>query len=198
MNIHSVAFRAVILLLSCLPLGIEGCSKNSKPVDNKNVFNDIVGYKVTAPPGWKIVELVAGSRDSEKSTHIRAEINRDENTGLQIRILPSKSSEFSNVVERHIKRYGNEMSEHWGGTVTELEPRIRHDVGEAATTARFRAKRKNGEEWYLQQSFVISGNLIVEFQCGSKWDFREEAGKGFNSIVESIEFTSGPELGPED
>lgn len=144
-------------------------------------FDDPAGYSLEVPEGWSLSPRTTGDG------LIRADITGGDGTGIQVRLMPLSQSGFDAAVSRLLRDYIRDMSGHWGGNVVETG-RITPEVGERALTVRLRASRDDGSVWYLQESFVSSGDMLVVLQGGCAWTERGLARPAFDAMVESISF----------
>jgi len=144
-------------------------------------FDDPAGYSLEVPEGWTLSDRTAGDG------LIRADITRGDSIGIQVRLRLLIPSGFDSAVSRLLRDYVQDMSGHWGGHVAETG-RIIPEVGERALTVRLRATRDDGSIWYLQESFVSSGDMLVVLQGGCAWTERGLARPAFDAMVESISF----------
>ncbi|MFO7950194.1 MAG: hypothetical protein R6U36_07475 [Candidatus Fermentibacteraceae bacterium] len=149
--------------------------------DGPKTFDDPAGYSLEVPGGWSLSDRTAGDG------LIRADITGGDGMGIQVRLLPLSPSGFDAAVSRLLREYIRDMSGHWGGGMAETE-RTAPDAGEKALTVRFRATRDDGSVWYLQESFVSAGDMLVVLQGGCPWERRDRARAAFDDMVDSISF----------
>lgn len=160
------------------------CSGNSDPEEaetDHSMFRDPAGYTLEIPEGWDLSERTSGEG------LIRADITANASMGLQVRLTEVSPSNFHLKAEQLLAGYCEDMESHWGGSLHEME-RFSPDAGDQALTVRIRSDRENGENWYLQESFVRGGSMLLVFQGGSRWTDREEAMVIFDEIVASSAF----------
>lgn len=144
-------------------------------------FKDPAGYSLEVPGGWSLSDHTSGDG------LIRADITGGDGMGIQVRLLPLSPSGFDAAVSQLLRDYIQDMSGHWGGGMAETE-RTAPEAGERALTVRFRAARDDGSVWYLQESFVSAGDVLVVLQGGCPWAGRDRARPAFDAMVESISF----------
>lgn len=168
-----IALPIIAVLSSACGGGEEGEGPKS--------FDDPAGYSLEVPGGWSLSDRTDGDG------LIRADVNREDDMGIQVRLLPLSPSGFDAMTASLLNGYREDMSGHWGGSVAETG-RITPEVGERALTVRLRASRDDEGVWYLQESFVSSGDMLVVLQGGCPWAKRELARPAFDAMVESISF----------
>ncbi len=170
--------------LFALPLLLCTCTeqRDGAGEDADTVFTDPAGYRLRVPDGWRV------SDRTKRDELIRADIDRGREMGIQVRLAPVSPGRFSAAVTSMLDDYRRDMTGRWGGDMTETG-RCSPDAGEEALTVRFRARRKDGKEWYLQESFVRAGEKLLVLQGGCPWPRREEATRAFDAVVESVVFS---------
>lgn len=184
MFVVSISGRRLRLraVLFALPLLLCACAGDRDGGGENAVFTDPAGYRLSVPDGWRVTDR------TERGELIRADIDGGKQMGIQVRLAPVAPARFSATVKAMLDDYRRDMTGHWGGEMTETG-RCSPDAGEEALTVRFRARRKDGKEWYLQESFVRSGEKLLVLQGGCPWPRREAAARAFDSILESVAFT---------
>ena len=146
-----------------------------------SLFVDPAGFRIDVPPGWHVVNRTADNG------LIRADFTRDKDMGVQIRLIRLHSGSFQDLIEQAVSAYRNEMSRHWGGSVLETERGVLDDP-HGAVNVRFKATRPDHAAWYLQQSLVRRGALVLVCQGGCPWSRRQEGAAALDRLVASIDF----------
>ena len=171
------SIRVAPLLPAVFAVACGGGEEGEGP----KTFTDPAGYSLEVPAGWNLSDRTAGNG------LIRADVTRGEGMGIQARLLPLSPSGFDAAASRLLRDYMRDMSGHWGGNVAETG-RVTPEVGERALTVRLRASRDDGSFWYLQESFVSAGDMLVVLQGGCPWKDRVRAREAFDAMVESVSF----------
>ena len=166
---------------SLLPLAISLAACGVGGEEEVVIFADPAGYSLTVPRGWSLSDHTA------EDGLIRADIDKGNEMGIQVRLMRMSSSGFASRTSSLLSSYREEMSRHWGGGLVETE-RSAPNAGDGALTVGFQASRGDGSVWYLQESFVSEGEMLVVLQGGCLWEDREQARRAFHGIVESISF----------
>ena len=159
---------------------VASCT-GSEEVNEAEVMTDPEGYTVAIPSGWDV------SENFRNDAYIRADITRGDDMGIQIRFTDVSPNSYTSTAEAMITDYVDDMSAHRGGPCLETGREI-ITAGEDALTARFQSRWEDGQQWYLQLSLVRKGSMLVIFQCGCRWEDRQEGQKAFDETVESITF----------
>ncbi len=170
------------ILIATLLLAVLTSACGEGEGEEPQTFTDPAGYSLEVPGGWSLSDRTAGDG------LIRADIQREDDMGIQVRLVPLSGSGFSTRTSSMLSDYRADMSGHWGGRMAETD-RITPEAGERALTVRFRATRDDGSAWYLQESFVSSGDMLVVLQGGCPWDGRAPARSAFDGMVESVSFS---------
>lgn len=144
-------------------------------------FTDPAGYSLEVPEGWTLADHSSGNG------LIRADFSRDDEMGIQVRLASVVAGGFMETARSALEDYRRDMTEHWGGSLSETE-RVTPDAGDQALTVRYRFRRDDGSEWYLQYSLVSCDSRLLMFQGGCGWPDREEGGQAFDRLVESLVF----------
>jgi len=177
---HSPNLRVLSALAAAILLALPACGGG----DDRNeaeTFTDPAGYSLEVPAEWTL------SDRTEADGLIRADIGPGGNVGIQVRVVPLSAGGFAATTSAMLREYEADMSGHWGGSLEELE-RTSPGAGEEALTVRFRADRSDGSAWYLQESFVGGGDILVVLQGGCPWEQRSGIREAFDAIVESVRF----------
>lgn len=169
--------RCAFMLLLLLAAACSGSEEDKEAA----VITDPEGYTLALPSGWDV------SKNFQDGVFIRADITRGDDMGIQIRLTNASPGTFASTAETMITDYTAEMSAHWGGQCRETEREI-ITAGDEALSARFQSVREDGQQWYLQLSLVRKGSMLLIFQCGCRWEDRQEGQEAFDGTVESVRF----------
>lgn len=171
-------FATLVPILLTLLAGACGTQDNA---GDPLTFTDPAGYSITVPSGWTVVER------PDPDALIRADIYRDEEMGLQVRLSDVEPSSFRSTAEALITDYSMDIASRWGGHCGEVE-RSFPQAGTQSLTTRFQAEYGDGSSWYLQLSLVNRGSMLLILQCGCPWEDRLEGQAAFDGMVESVSF----------
>lgn len=147
------------------------------------MFSDPAGYRVPVPEDWQLADHTG------KNQLIRADITRDKNAGIQIRLQRCTTGDFNQLTASASRQYRQDMSRHWGGDCVELGSET-VSPGPAVATRRFRLDRKDGQRWYLQLSCVCLRDNLIIMQGGCLWDERDMFADVFDGMVAGIQTAS--------
>lgn len=175
-------FSLALLILLLSPMTVLSAQSGQAQPSSSREFTDPAGYRFIIPPGWRSPDYNA------KNGHIRADILKNDNAGFQVRLTACDPGGFEKTVESAVRGYKKDMTQHWGGSIEQLK-RSTVDAGEEAAIFHFRAERNNGQIWYLNETFIRSGNKLVVFQCGCPWPEREAFSLELEGVIRSIRFT---------
>ncbi|MFC1850531.1 hypothetical protein ACFL27_10100 [candidate division CSSED10-310 bacterium] len=148
------------------------------------IFRDRPGhYQIHYPGSWKLVD------NSTRKQMIRADLNRDQTTGIQIRFYTSSRVTFKLFVDWYVKQFMTDMQKHWRGSMTEIERTYGFIGSHEGCSVSLILKRSDGQQWFLKQYLWPRGKNVVVFQCGTKFNLRAENEQTLDEIAQTFEFT---------
>jgi hypothetical protein len=171
--------RFLTLLWALSASLLLACGGSSSEAEAR--FTDPAGYSLEVPEGWTFSDHTA------EDGLIRADFSRDEEMGIQVRLASVSAGGFSEAARSALEDYRRDMTGHWGGSLSETE-RLTPDAGNQALTVRYRFRRDDGSEWYLQHSLVRYGTRLLMFQGGCGWPDRGEGREAFDRLLASLVF----------
>lgn len=185
---------AFVVLFLTLPVKKEATGSESsapqnvfhpdRPRKDANLFVDPAGYQMEVPAGWQVKDHTA------KKGVIRADLLADGKgkAGAQVRLLRCSPDQFRDRADAETTRYRVDMGSRWGGEVKEISRETSHTGESDRLTVNFRADRDGGSVWYLQESFIGRGEMMVLLQGGCDWTQRDEFSVTLGAIAHSVCF----------
>jgi len=144
--------------------------------------DDAENYLIRYPHDWSLEDSTSGGH------MIRADITKDQSTGLQIRIHRAVSSDVHRYVASHVEQFLEDMKAHWKGSIHETG---RH-YGEIGTNSGCRVtmvfERSDGTNWFFKQYLWPRGDEVVLLQCGTPLESQLENEPILDRISATFEF----------
>jgi len=169
------ALIIILLSLSCIIL-VSGSSYAGEIRDKKN------GYILKYPARWK-------ARENPNSTNlIKASIDKDGETGLQVRIYRNKSGNFKKFAEWYVKDTIRQMEGHWGGKMRIIQKGYRRIGKNKGFAVSFDLKRKDGRRYFLKQYMWPRGKKVYLIQSGTPYNKKTTIEPTLDSIANSFDF----------
>lgn len=147
-----------------------------------DVFEDFVnGYSLEYPFGWK-AQAFPDLKDL-----IKAEINKDNNTGVQIRIYQAKK-DFRDFIEWYVDDFMGQMQRHWGGNMVVYDQKFTTIAGHECFVVIFDFTRRDNKHWFFKQYLWPADNGILVLQSGTLFELRLLNEPEIDSIAKSLKF----------
>lgn len=147
------------------------------------VLEDAVNkYKMEFPLDWKLLKK-PHSKDL-----IKAEINKNNETGLQVRIYNNKNS-FEKFVDWYVDDYIKQMTTHYKGSSMNIKKKgySKHPLPKwYAVSMEF--SQKPGKNYYVIQYLMPRKDQVFLFQAGCPSEEKESFEKVVTRMVKSVSF----------
>ena len=147
-----------------------------------DVFEDeINGYSFEYPFGWK-AQAFSDSKDL-----VRGEINKDNNTGVQIRIY-QKRGDLRDFVKWYVNDFMRQMQKHWGGNMVVYDQQFTTVAGHECFVIIFNFTRMDNKRWFFKQYLWPTDKGILVLQSGTLFELRLLNEPEIDGIAESLKF----------
>lgn len=160
--------------------------KDAQPVENtgKRTYTDDGGsYLIEYPADWDVED------HSFKNEMIRADINRDEIVGFQIRLLENPGIPEQDYTGRYLTTFAEEMRTHWQGRVEIISAMKNIGEGFHHWQGSLSLIRADDSKWFLKEYIWFNNDRILVFQSGTPWKYRELYEPILDEVAASVEFT---------
>jgi len=166
---------------------------NAKPIEEEvrqsgdvvtfSVFRDTAeDYLIRYPRDWIL-------KDNTSMGHmIRADITKDKNTGLQIRVHKTVSSDFHRYVDLYVMQFIEDMKEHWKGSLRETGRRFEEIGTSSGCLVTMEFERGDGTKWFFKQYLWPRKDDVYILQCGTPLESRLENEPMLDRIAATFEF----------
>ncbi len=168
-SLFIVVFVAVILLF------------NQSYVRAELLEDTLNGYSFEYPFGWQSRAFP----DSENL--IKGEINKDNNTGIQIRIYQNAGN-FRKFVDWYVDDFMQQMQKHWGGKMAISEEEFTSVAGYECFVVSFDFIRRDNKRWFFKQYLWPNGSEVLILQSGTLFKLRALNEPSIDAIAESLKF----------
>lgn len=168
-NMLIVLMLAVILFCNC------------KNVQAQVLEDPAYGYSFEHPYDWK-AKFFPNSKNL-----IRGEINKDNNTGAQIRIYPLRES-FRNFVDGYVDDFMQQMQKHWGGEMVIIEREFTIVAGYECFFISFDFTRRDNKRWFFKQYLWPKGSEVLVLQSGTQFELRALNEPTIDWIADTLKF----------
>ncbi len=158
-------------------------AEQSSNVVNLLVFQDKAeNYLIRYPHDWNL-------KDNTSAGHmIRADITKDKNTGLQIRIHGAVSADFDRYVDSYVEQFVEDMKEHWKGSIRETGRRFEEIGANSGCLVTIVFERKDGTNWFFKQYLWPRKDEVHILQCGTPLESQIENEPILDRIAATFEF----------
>ncbi len=147
------------------------------------VFEDeIGGYKIIYPADW----LIESKADTNEM--IRADIAQEQRAGFQIRKTEYTSDDFNSFLDLYLEKFKDEMASHWKGEFSDEQRSIDNRIDSNFSRTTFRFTTANGADWLFIEYIWQKDKIVIAFQCGLEYDYKDQYLPIFDSISDSFEF----------
>ena len=143
--------------------------------------DSVNGYSFEYPFGWK-AQVFPDSKDL-----VKAEINKEANTGVQIRIYKTKR-DLRNFLEWYVEDFMRQMQKHWGGDMVVYDQKFANVAGQECFVVMFDFIRRDNKRWFLKQYLWPVDNGVLVLQSGTLFELRLLNEPEIDSIARSLKF----------
>lgn len=139
-------------------------------------------YRVDYPSDWS-------AQSTPNSTDvIKAQIVKDGQTGLQIRIDYNGYGSLKQFVDNYVKRFVLDMQGHWQGKATILENRYTTINGHEAAVISIDFLRGDSQRFFFKHYLWPHGNKVYFIQSGTPFENRSRYEPVIDSIARTFNF----------
>ncbi|MBI4707475.1 MAG: hypothetical protein HY761_06075 [Candidatus Omnitrophica bacterium] len=139
-------------------------------------------YRVDYPSDWS-------AQSTPNSTDvIKAQIIKDNQTGLQVRIDYNRYGDWSQFVDNYIKRFIGDMQGHWQGKAAILEKRYDTINGHEVAIVSIDFLRGDSQRFFFKHYLWPHGNKVYLIQSGTPFENRFRYEPVIDSIARSFNF----------
>ncbi len=146
------------------------------------VLEDTVnGYSFEYPFDWKARAMPASKN------LIKGEVNKDNNTGVQIRIYQNTGN-FRKFVDWYVDDFMQQMHKHWGGKMRIINEEFTSVAGYECFVISFDFTRRDNKRWFLKQYLWPDGSEVLILQSGTLFELRTLNEPAIDWIAKSLKF----------
>ena len=139
------------------------------------------GYSFEYPFDWKAKVF------PDSTNVIKGEINKDNNSGLQIRKYPNKG-DFRKFVEGYVEEFMQQMQKHWGGEMIIIDKQFTIAAGYECFVISFDFTRRDNKRWFFKQYLWPMETGVLVLQSGTLFELRAFNEPLIDGIAQSLKF----------
>ncbi len=146
------------------------------------VLEDLAfGYSLEYPFDWQ-ARVFPDSKNL-----IRGEINKNNNTGIQLRIYPHVG-EFHKFVDWYVDDFMQQMQKHWGGEMVISHEEFTIVAGYECFVISFDFTRRDNKHWFFKQFIWPKEDNMLILQSGTLFELRALNEPSIDWIAKSLKF----------
>lgn len=171
-------------IISLITLVIILLSTSITSAENYAVLEDnINSYSLKFPSSWGI-KKTPNSKDL-----IKAHINKDNDSGVQIRIYNSINSSFNEFIKWYKNDYKKQMLGHHGGSIILLSEKTSSPNEPKSFRYTIQFTNNKNEQWFIKQYLWPRGNKVYLMQGGTQYSNKDRFENAIDNIANSFKFT---------
>lgn len=171
------------IFISCITLLFVLCYPGITKAKTYTTLLDTVNkYSLQYPYNWSVIKTPLSKN------LIKAHINKDNNSGIQIRIYKNNKS-FNDFLKWYKKDYQTQMLGHHGGSIVLLSEKHSKPNEPKSYNYAINFSNKQNQQWYIKQYLWPRGNQVYLMQCGTEYINKDSFEKSIDAIANSFRFT---------
>lgn len=172
------------LIISLTAFLIVLCSINITQAEDYAILEDTINkYSLEYPSNWG-VNKTPNSKDL-----IKAHINKNNDSGVQIRLYNSNNKNFNDFIKWYKNDYKKQMLNHHGGTIILLSEKISQPNQPKSFSYTIQFTNKKNEQWFIKQYLWPRGNKVYLMQGGTQYSDKDSFEYAIDNIARSFRFT---------
>lgn len=172
---YKVKIVSIVLIIVCFFLAYPNHLLAGVLIDNIN------GYSFEYPDQWKAKKF------PNSKNLIKGEINKNNNTGMQIRVYPSKE-DFREFVQDYVNDFMQQMQKHWSGQMVIISKEYTIVSGYDCFVVSFDFTRKDKKRWFFKQYLWPRDNDVLIIQSGTTYQLRSLNEPLIDEVAKSLKF----------
>ncbi|MFH0827239.1 MAG: hypothetical protein V1923_05105 [Candidatus Omnitrophota bacterium] len=140
------------------------------------------GYRIHYPFGWQV------TRFPNSADLVKANINRDSSTGLQVRIYPTNGRDFNSFVDWYVKDFMLQMKGGPRGNISLIDKNFTYIGVNEGCMISFDSLKEDGSRWFMKEYLIPAGDKVYVLVSGTIFSSREQNEPLLDSIAQSLEF----------
>ncbi len=141
----------------------------------------VFGHSFEYPFDWKARAF------PDSKNLIKGEINKDNDTGAQIRIYQNAGN-FRKFVDWYVDDFVQQMQKHWGGKMVISDKKFTSVAGYECFVISFDFTRRDNKRWFFKQYLWPNGSEVLILQSGTLFELRTLNEPSIDWIAKSLKF----------
>lgn len=168
-------FKFILVLILTASLTISAYA------GDKILKSEKWGFKFSYPSTWK------GKTIPSSTDLVKGSINKDNKTGMQIRLYANRKGNFKSFVNWYVKDFIKQMEGHWGGKIKIVGKSYKKIGKHDGCTISLDFKRADNKRYFFKQYLWPKGNKVYVIQSGTPYSLRYANEPAMDSIAESFD-----------
>ncbi|MEW5820528.1 MAG: hypothetical protein AB1782_10090 [Cyanobacteriota bacterium] len=139
-------------------------------------------YSLEFPSNWKL------SKTPNAKDLIKATIEKDTNTGLQIRVYKNNKLEFKKFVDWYTNNYIKEMTTYHAGNINVLSKNFNKPGQQLKSVSSMDFTNGKKQRWFIKHYIWPREDIVYVIQSGCPYDKRNLIEPIINKIANSFKF----------